>query len=270
MACWVAWAREHELPWLVLGRGSNVLVSDHGYDGLVLVYRRQEAQANGLSAMESENGTIRLRADAGISLAGLSRWCGERGYTGLEWACGIPGTLGGAVAGNAGAFGGSMAGVVWSAEALVGEGLRRRYDHSELGFAYRSCSAFGWAERSAVLCVELGMSQGAAEVSRAMMAEYRQGRRATQPRGRSAGCAFRNPEGVSAGALIDRCGLKGLAVGDAVVSEQHANFIINRGEASADHVLRLLGSVRSAVRERFGVELETEIRLVGDMALEAI
>ena len=264
------WASEQQLPWLVLGRGSNVLVDDGGYEGLVIIFRRREAQARSIEVNDLRDGSLRVRADAGTSLAGLARWCSERGLSGLEWACGIPGTLGGAVTGNAGAYGSSMSTVVHTVEVLSDGGRRCSYPSRELGFSYRHSVTLAKGEGLAVLDVALDLKRGDPESSAAKMAWYSQQRRNSQPKGRSAGCVFRNPAGGSAGALIEACGLKGFAIGDAVISDVHANFILNRGQARAEEVLRLMNTARRRVFERFGVRLESEIRFIGPLSLEVL
>lgn len=256
------WAADVGLPWVVLGHGSNVIFPDSGYDGLVIVYRSPRPD---LSAGAAEPTLV---LEAGVPLAVVARWTAEQGLSGLEWASGLPGTLGGAVAGNAGAFAGSMADVVESVEVTWPGGPVQTVCGAELGFAYRHCSLLAERGPALVTSVRLKLERSDRESCLARLSEVEQKRRATQPVGASSGCIFRNPPGQSAGYLLDCCGLKGVAVGGAVVSERHANFIINRGQATAADVLALIRLARQRVWERFGIRLEPEVRLLGGARME--
>ena len=280
LQAWLGWACERRLPWLVLGEGSNVLVADSGYDGLVIVNRRQPA-TDFRSA--SSGGDVRVRVDAGESLATLVRWSVGKGLAGLEWAVGIPGTVGGAVAGNAGAFGSSMADVAQGAELSSADGDTYEVSVAELGLSYRRSSLLRDDAPRALLWVDLRFTVDDRSACQARAAELLRRRRDTQPLGHSAGSVFRNPEGAcagasgprseappGAGALIEQCGLKGASVGGACISDKHANFIINRGDARASDVVALMNRVRRAVYDRFRVVLEPEVRMIGGVCLEEL
>ncbi len=248
---------EEEVPWTVFGRGTNLLVSDSGYEGAVIVlgreFRRRDVQHD------------RIEAGAGCNLAGVVREAYSRGLSGLECAVGIPGTLGGAVTMNAGARDEWIGASVGSVTLLVpGEGLVRLRG-SEVAWGYRSSGHLG--DRGIVVEVEICVFPGdSAEIRRRMDESFRR-RKTTQPLGvPSAGSVFVNPAGGSAGRLIESCGLKGRRVGGAAISEVHANFIVNEGGATARDVLELMHVARDTVKEEYGVELKTEIRFLGTFA----
>ena len=240
-------------PLLAVGNGSDLLVSDRGLDRLVLL-------TTGLDFVEPV-GERRLRVGAGTRLAKAATAAMERSLAGLAFAHGIPGTLGGAVFMNAGAYGGEMAHVVESVTAwLPGQGVRE-LEAGELELSYRH-SRFSGGE-GVVLAATLALTPGDREAIRGEMAELIARRRQSQPlEWPSAGSAFKRPPGHYAGTLIERCGLKGLRVGGAQVSEKHAGFIINRGGATCADVVALMEEVRRRVLAETGVTLEPEIRVV--------
>jgi UDP-N-acetylmuramate dehydrogenase len=264
-AAWVVWpADEEELirVWqygqerglrpLVLGRGSNVLAPDAGWRGVVIVttaLRRAEWRENG------------VRAGAGFSLADLARQAAARSLSGLEFAGGIPGALGGAIVMNAGAYGGAMSDLVVRARIWSPADGSREYSGTELDFSYRR-SALQAGGRF-VTAAELRLQPGDPAAIRRKMAEYRERRRQGQPLAvASAGSVFRNPAGDFAGRLIEQAGWKGRRVGGAEVSARNANFIINRGGATAAEIKELIDAVRADVERRFHICLETEIRIL--------
>ncbi len=250
VAAWLY--RAHE-PFVVLGRGSNVLVADRGVRGVVVKTGR------GQDGLRFDGPQV--TAECGVSLPYLARQASLRGLAGLEFAGGIPGSVGGAVVMNAGAHGHCMAEIVRSVRAVAPEG-ERAWLAEELAYGYRE-SRLQHAP-VVVLDAELELAQERPEVTVARLEEWLRYRSETQPLGPpSSGCVFRNPVGDHAGRMIDAAGGKGLRVGDAVVSERHANYILNTGHATASHVLDLIMVVRNRVRERFGVELETEVKLLG-------
>lgn len=235
---------------LILGRGSNVLVSDSGYDGTVVVNR--------IGGIErTEEGVV---AGAGVSLPALARKYAAEGLTGLEWAAGIPSSVGGAVFMNAGAFEGSVSGALVWCEALRGDKLVR-LTREECDFSYRD-SVF---QRSDDIIVSacFKAAEGERDDIESKMAGYASFRRSTQPVGFSAGSIFRGAE-KPAGWYIEQCGLKGMSVGGAEVSKKHANFIVNTGFATASDVAVLIRIIKAAVYDGFGVRLSEEIRYVGD------
>lgn len=252
----VSLARREGFPWFILGGGSNVLVADEGVRGLVIANR---AGAFRFSEVEGKGGI--LRAESGASLRRLAWWAVRRGWGGLEWAVGIPGTVGGAVFGNAGAHGSSMANLVTHVSFLDGKGVRREMRGDELGFGYRT-SRFKSDE--VLLDAELLLNARPRSELEEAARRYMAHRRAEQPREPSAGSVFKNPPGHRAARLIEEAGLKGLSYGEAQVSEKHANFIVNLGQARAQDVFRLIEHIRQTVWEKFGVRLELEIRLVGE------
>ncbi len=237
----VRWARGADIPWRVLGGGSNVLFQDCGFPGLVL----STARLSGLDVGETE-----IRVQAGRRLAHLVRY-------GMGDLAGIPGTAGGAVVMNAGTRHGCMADHLQWVSAIDGRGRVRLLSVAECELGYRDSSLrrLGWP----VLSMGLGVGSGAVDAQRVL-----QERKGTQPSGMpSAGCVFRNPvDGPPAGWLIDRAGLKGLCIGDAVVSPVHANFICNAGRARAGDVLALIERVRCRVQQLFGVWMGLELDIV--------
>ncbi|MCD6291680.1 MAG: UDP-N-acetylmuramate dehydrogenase [Anaerolineae bacterium] len=247
-------AQQHGLPWWVLGGGSNVLISDAGVRGLTIVNR----------CARFEITERRVWAASGMPLARLAREMIQRGMAGLEWAVSVPGTVGGAVVGNAGAHGSCIADRLRSVELLDLSGDRVIYPATDLGLDYRDSRLKSGMLPGIVLRAEFELTPGQAKSLSARAEAYLAHRRRTQPTEASAGSIFRNPPGDYAGRLIEAAGLKGVREGDAQVSPQHANFIINRGHATAADVARLIRRVQQDVEERFGVRLELEILFVGE------
>ena len=246
-------ALEEGITPLFVGNGSNLLVDDAGLDALVV------KTAPRVSRVEVRENT--LRAGAGISLAQLASEAADHGLTGLEFAHGIPGSLGGAVVMNAGAYGGELCQVISQVRALDSRGQVRELAGDACDFSYRHSrfSAGGWLILSAT--VELASGDPAA--IRGRMEELMARRKAKQPlEYPSAGSTFKRPEGHFAAALIEGCGLKGLTVGGAQVSEKHAGFVINRGGATCADILSLVDRVQEEVLRQTGVELEMEVRIL--------
>ncbi|NLO74066.1 MAG: UDP-N-acetylmuramate dehydrogenase [candidate division WS1 bacterium] len=245
---------DFESPPVYLGLGTNVLISDAGIRGVVIKV------AQGLVGL-AVDGPV-LTAAAGESLQAVCHLAADAGLAGLEFAGGIPGTMGGAVLMNAGAHGGEMAQVVeWAEVALDGE--LQRFDREALQFGYRQSllrSRSGAVVRAAVRLVP-----GSPEVTHQRLYEILERRCARQPvTQRSAGCIFKRPPGDFAGRLVEAAGCKGLRLGDAAISTKHANFIVNLGNASAREVLALIETVRERVYDQFGVSLETEVCWLGE------
>ena len=237
-----------------LGNGSNLLVADRGYEGFIV-------KLTGLDQTRVVN--RRLRAESGISLARLAMAAWGCGLTGLEFAHGIPGTLGGGVAMNAGAYGGEMSQVLTAVTFLDEAGQVITLPAQECALTYRHSLFTDHPERL-ILEAEFELAQGVPTLIKIRMDELAQKRRAKQPLDQpSAGSTFKRPEGHFAAALIEQCGLKGLSVGGAQVSEKHAGFVVNRGGATAEDVLRLMEQVRERVLRNTGVELEPEVKLLG-------
>lgn len=252
-------ARENNFPFFVLGGGSNVLFPDEGYPGLVLKIE------NDSIASEASGNRVMLAVGAGTMLAGAARYALENSLTGLEWAAGIPGTVGGAVRGNAGAFHGEIAEVVRKVEVLKisAQSIEKTaFPKSECGFSYRE-SVFKHDRNLVITGAFLVLGKGRQENIKSLMDEYLAKKATTQPLDYpSAGSVFVNPPGYFAGKIIEECGFKGKAIGGAQVSEKHANFIINRGNAKALDVKDLIAQIKSAAKEKFGVEMKEEIEIV--------
>ena len=242
------------LPVTVIGHGSNLLVLDGGIRGLVI-----RIDKNMKNIRREGN---RLTAAAGAMLGAVAGFAAENGLTGLEFASGIPGTVGGAVTMNAGAYGGEMKDVVVRVDGILPDGTEMSLSGEEMRFGYR---------RSAVKDLNLIVTEVTMELAegdpaeiRAKMSELNRQRAEKQPLDvPSAGSTFKRPEGFYAAALIDQCGLKGYSVGGAQVSMKHAGFLVNSGDSSRDY-LELVRTVQRIVRERAGVELEPEIRIIGE------
>lgn len=252
----VTYARREDLPFLVLGRGSNLLFKDAGFEGVVI------RLAGELAGIEEEKpDPPMLRAGGGTPLVEVLSYCRERGWSGIEFLAGVPGTAGGAVAMNAGAWGQETGGLVREVLLMDPGGELLTVDGSRLRFGYRSVSI---AEGNVILRVLLGLVRSDPQAVSARMSEYLSRRKAAQPiEHPSGGSVFKNPPGDFAGRLIEAAGLKGEKIGGAMISPKHANFIVNMGGAEAKDVLALMELARKAVWERMGVVLEPEIRVVG-------
>ena len=247
------WAQEKGLPLLIFGNGSNLLIADSGFDGLVIHLGRALSEVSVFANT--------LTAQAGASLAAAARAAAQASLTGLEFAAGIPGSIGGAVCMNAGAYGGEIAQVIVSARVLTPEGVRT-VSKEELTLGYRSSAVMqsGWV----VLEATFELTPGNPDQIKATMADLAARRREKQPlQYPSCGSFFKRPVGYYAGALIEQAGLKGYRVGDAQVSEMHAGFVINRGHATSSEIYRLMQDVQRRVQAQFGVALEPEVRLIG-------
>ena len=251
----VHFCHEHAQPYYVLGNGSNLLVTDEGYRGLVLqLYRNfNDIQVNGET----------ITVQSGAMLAAVARTAYQTGLTGLEFASGIPGTIGGAVVMNAGAYGGEMKNVLKEVTVLTKEGevLVIPAKALELGYRTSVIPKNGWIVLGAVL----QLKKGDQEQILARMEELKEQRITKQPLDLpSAGSTFKRPEGYFAGKLIMDAGLRGFTVGGAQVSEKHCGFVVNRGNATAADVWELICEVKRRVKEMTGVELEPEVKLLGD------
>ncbi len=253
-------ARGHGVPMFILGGGSNVLVLDGGVRGLVI-----ENATDQVEGPVPNGAGFKVGAASGVSLAALARRLAFAGYAGLEWACGIPGTLGGAVVYNAGAYDRSLLDVLKGVRVVDPANGILEMRPEELALGYRN-SAFtrGAMRGHVVLSLDLALQKGDPAALRARVRELDARRLAAQPRGRSAGSMFKNPAENPAWWLINQAGLRGHRIGNAQISDQHTNFFLNLGGARAADVLALMELTRSRVRERFGVELENEVALVGE------
>ena len=243
------------LPVTVIGNGSNLLVRDRGIRGLVLKIGEP------MSTMQCVG--EQLIVGAGAMLSNVSKFAAEAGLTGLEFAVGIPGSIGGAVFMNAGAYDGEMSQVVEAVTAVCPDGAIRKYSRRQLEFGYRH-SVF--QDNKCIICeVQLNLGYGAREKIIALMQDLTHRRESKQPlEWPSAGSTFRRPPGFFAGTLIEQAGCKGLCCGGAKVSEKHAGFIINDGQASAAEVLELIHQVQKKVKANSGVELWPEVIVLGE------
>lgn len=254
----VTLAKTLAVPWIILGSGANVLASDAGFRGLVIV--------NHCSAIRiEENG--RVVAESGASLSTLGRKCMNQGLCGLQWAVNVPGTVGGAVVNNAGAHGGDMAGSVRYVEVFNIEDRPHveLWSVNQMRYAYRDSILKGDRGRFVVLSTTLQLEPGhdPAELN-AEADTFVAHRKRTQPPGASLGSIFKNPPDDYAGRLIEATGLKGQVVGGVQISPVHANFIVNTGEGTAADYRQAVNMARTAVRDKFGVDLETEIEFIGE------
>ena len=253
------------IPCTIIGGGANVLVSDRGVRGLVVLNRARDVRFGG------REGGATVEADAGVALISLARDCIERGYGGLEWAISVPGTVGGAVVGNAGAHGADVSTNLRGVNVLQRGGALEWWPAERLQFAYR-CSAlkaFAPVDRPVVVAAQFDLTLETRAELEMRAFEFTARRKASQPPGASLGSMFKNPPGDFAGRLIEACGLKGRRAGGAMISEKHANFFLNvAGEASARDVWTLIQLARSEVHAHFGVLLELEVELLGDWETE--
>ena len=248
------WRRRHGLPFVVVGRGSNLLIRDAGIRGLVICLARPH-----FSRIEV-SGT-RLTCGAGAKLKQLAAEARRASLTGLEFLEGIPGTVGGALRMNAGAMGGWTFDVVESIRYMDQEGGIHEREAKAVAVEYRKCPLL--IDHIALGAVLLGRPANRAEVEKRMK-QFSEKRWASQPAAPSAGCIFKNPGAIPAGKLIDELGLKGTRIGDAMISKEHGNFIVNEGHATANDVLELIKLIRAKARADRGIELETEVEILGE------
>lgn len=250
----LALAKEENIPSIVIGNGSNLLVRDGGIRGLVIVL------GEGMAAI-ARNGHV-ITAWAGASLARVASYAQAGGLSGLEFASGIPGTLGGGCAMNAGAYGGQISDVLLDAEVLL-DGRNQTLTCEQMQMGYRTSLPLS---RGGVVCsARFQLTPDDPNVISERMRELNARRREKQPLNLpSAGSTFKRPEGHFAGALIEQAGLKGCSVGGAQVSSKHAGFIVNTGGATAADILELMGLVQQKVLDRFGIMLEPEVRVIGE------
>ena len=257
----VSESRRAGIPLTLLGNGSNLLIADEGVEGLVV--RPADTSID-------VRGDV-IHAAAGARMVKVAQAAEKAGLTGIEWALGIPGTVGGSAYNNAGCFGSDMAATVDAVEGIDARGAAGRWTNHECGFRYRG-SAFrdGHLVGALVTAVTFRLRAGTAPAIKARMDEIQQERRRTQPvSGRSTGSVFKNPPGDYAGRLVEAAGLKGAREGGAMVSPEHANFIVNAGGATAGDVKALVTRVQAEVERLFGIRLEPEMESVGRWSTEA-
>lgn len=247
-------AGKHGVPLFILGNGSNLLVGDQGIDGMVLqIYKNM----NSVTTNGNE-----ITAQAGALLSSIAREAQKQSLTGFEFAGGIPGTFGGAITMNAGAYGGEMIQVLKEATVLSKDGEILTLSASELELGYRTSNVIKCGYT--VLCGTISLKKGDPSAIKKQMDEYSLARKTKQPLELpSAGSTFKRPEGYFAGKLIDDAGLRGYQVGGARVSDKHCGFVVNQENATAKDVLQLIEDVQKTVKEKFGVDLEPEVKRVG-------
>jgi UDP-N-acetylmuramate dehydrogenase len=249
---------EMNLSFHLIGSGSNVLVSDAGIRGVVLINRARNVKIDVHSSQPS------VWAESGANLGGIARQVALRGLKGLEWAATIPGTLGGAVYGNAGAHGGDVQSSLILADILHRTQGKGSWPVEKLEYAYRNSALKRHPGEAVVLSARLRLEMDAPDGVQARMDEFSGSRRQTQPPGASMGSMFKNPPGDHAGRLIDAAGLKGTRIGGAEISAIHANFFVNNGHAAARDIDQLIALARQKVFDKFGVQLELEIEKLGE------
>jgi UDP-N-acetylmuramate dehydrogenase len=247
---------KQDLTFTILGGGSNVLVSDKGVRGVVVMNR-----AKGVKFHVGDQPSV--TAESGVVFSNLANRCASKGLSGIEWGATVPGTIGGAVYGNAGAFGGDMAGNLISAELLTENG-RETFTLEQMGYGYRTSVLKRGEIKAIVLSAELGLKNSTKEDVTVKIQQFSAHRKATQPPGASMGSMFKNPSGDYAGRLIEVSGLKGTRIGSAQVSPLHGNFFINQGNTRAADIRALIQLVQKMVKEKQGIDLELEIEFVGE------
>lgn len=248
--CW-----SEGLPMRILGGGANVLISDQGYRGAILINDAKTV------TLEDEG---RVIAESGAGLISLTRRCIERGLGGLEWAINVPGTVGGAVVNNAGAHGGDTAGLLWWAEISEPNQLPQHWTADQMGYRYRESALKHRSTPFAVLRAAFHLNPGCdPNTLNAHAEEFSAHRKRTQPPGASLGSMFKNPPGDYAGRLIEAAGLKGTRIGGVVISPLHANFFVNTGGGTASDYYQLIRLAQRTVEAQFGIRLELEVELIG-------
>ena len=247
---------KQEMPFTLLGGGSNVLVSDKGIRGVVVMNR-----AKGVKFHGGDQPSVTV--ESGVVFSNLANRCASKGFAGLEWAATVPGTIGGAVYGNAGAFGGDMAGNLLNAELLTENG-REEFIVEQIGYGYRTSILKRGELKAIVLSAQLALKNSTKEEVTVKIQQFSAHRKATQPPGASMGSMFKNPAGDYAGRLIESAGLKGTRIGNAEISPLHGNFFINHANTKAEDIRALIQLVQKTVKEKQDVELELEIELVGE------
>lgn len=249
--CW-----REALPLTLLGGGSNILVSDKGLRGVAILNRAKAVEFR-------EGAEPVIWAESGVVFSNLAHRAAAKGFSGLEWAATVPGTLGGAVYGNAGAFGGDMARDLLRAEVLLEAG-RAWWPVDAFGYGYRTSVLKRGEVRAMVLAAEIKLKNSQPAEIKTTIDQFVARRKATQPPGASMGSMFKNPPGDYAGRLIEAAGLKGARIGNVQISPVHGNFFVNEGATSANDVRALIELAQETVLQKFGVQLELEVELLGE------
>lgn len=259
---------EEGIPHLLIGGGANMLISDAGVRKVVLLN-----QAKAVRLIDHPDEPPKIWAESGASFGILSRRTAAKGWSGLEWAAGIPGTVGGAVVGNAGAHGGDVAGDLLVAEILHldnNQVRRSSWPAEQFEYDYRYSIIKSGAVQAVVLTATFQLERSTPEEVKTKVSKISKRRQSTQPPGPSLGSMFKNPPGDYAGRLIEEAGLKGTQQGGAQISQLHGNFFLNLGDATAADLLALINLARDTVAEKFNVDLELEILLIGDWEKDSI
>lgn len=250
----IALCKQHNVPYTIIGKGSNLLVSDEGYRGAIICITSSMSEIRLI-------GEDKIFCEAGASLAGVCKFALENGLTGIEFAYGIPGNIGGAISMNAGAYGGEMKDIVCECEYADDLGKIYKITDNQLDFSYRH--SFFTGKPYCIVSAVLQLKKGEKTKIKSTMDELLSRRKEKQPlEFPSAGSTFKRPEGSFASLLVDQCGLKGFSIGDAQVSEKHAGFVINKGNATCSDVIALMEYVKKVVFEKTGFVLEPEIKLI--------
>jgi UDP-N-acetylmuramate dehydrogenase len=253
----IAVLRQKGIPFFLLGGGSNILVGDRGIEGVVVSLR----EFRRIEVIRDKEDQVELFVEAGTPLRKLVSFCREYGFSGIEGLAGIPGTVGGAVCGNAGSYGSEMKDVVVSVAIMDADAKIDRFGAGKLGFGYRRSSI---SPKEIVLSTNIRMKKDDKDAVASRTDGFLREKAKRQPlSGKSAGCVFRNPEGASAGKLIEEAGCKGMRRGEIEVSEIHANFFVNRGAGTATDYAALMDEVADIVQKKSGIALEPEIKIVG-------
>jgi len=254
----IQWCWQNGIPFMILGGGANILVSSNGIDKIVL--------HNRCSKMEiiDSGDELAVHAESGAAFTAVSRFAAQNALAGLEWACALPGSLGGAAYGNAGAFGSDMSKTLKKAYILQRGSGFQALSAEEMGYSYRSSVLKRDPGNAVILAADLKVQGGNAVEINAIIDSNIAKRKASQPGGASTGSTFKNPVGDHAGRLIEAAGLKGTRIGGVQVSPMHANFLVNDGTGKAEDYYQLIQLIRKSVAEKFGVNLELEIELIGN------
>ena len=251
-----------EIPHLLLGGGSNTLISDKGIREVVVINKAKK-----IEYLDNDSDHPKIKAESGASFGKLARLSGAKGWSGLEWSAGIPGTVGGAVVNNAGAFGSNVAANLEVAEILhrVEDRIQRSmWPVDRFGYDYRTSVIKSGDVAAVVLKATFRLERSTPEVVKERISEIAEKRQSSQPKGASLGSMFKNPPGDYAGRLIEEAGLKGARVGDVEISQVHGNFFLNHGNGTADDIAGLIELARKSVMDQFQIDLELEIQYVGE------
>lgn len=247
----------NKISYLILGSGSNILFHDNGFEGVIILNRAKKIQ------LKTEGENPEIWAESGANLGMLSRKAALAGISGLEWAATIPGTVGGAVYGNAGAFGGDIKGNLSLAEILQPDSNIYYLTSEEMQYSYRSSFLKRSSEKAVILSASFNGRHADPISIQKQMELYQEKRRKSQPPGASMGSMFKNPPGDFAGRLIESAGLKGTTIGGVSISQMHANFFVNQDQATADDIWQLIQLVQAKVYDQFNIQLELEVEPIG-------